>query len=55
MAHLPFVEFGINTTLNVSTGCAPFELAYGVRPSLPVDLVLGTPATEHAASLEFGK
>ena len=55
MAHLPFVEFGINTTLNVSTGYAPFELVYGVQPTLPVDLVLGTPATEQASSLAFGK
>ena len=31
---LPSVEFAINTTLNVSTGFAPFKLVYGRKPRL---------------------
>jgi hypothetical protein len=30
--HLPMVEFALNSSVNVSTGYAPFELTYGYLP-----------------------
>ena len=39
---LLFLEFGINTTVNVSKGKSPYELAFGVQPWLPVDIMLGS-------------
>ena len=50
-SKLPYIEFGINTTYNVSTGSSPFRLVFGVEPMLPIDSALGristsAPATE---------
>ena len=53
VSYLPYVEFGINAILNVSVGCSPFELIYGVCPWLPIRFALGMPDTSHSASLEF--
>ena len=41
-SKLPFVEFGINTTVNVCTEKSPYELMFGVKPHLPVDIILGS-------------
>ena len=38
----PFVEFGINTTMNVYMGKSPYEFVFGVQPWLPVDIMLGS-------------
>ena len=37
---LPYVEFAINSTMNASTGVAPFTVVYGQDVILPLDLAL---------------
>jgi transposase InsO family protein len=37
-ARLPLVEFALNSSINVSTGYAPFELSHGYMPRLLVTL-----------------
>ena len=37
---LAYVEFAINSTINVSTDNAPFEMAYGTNVALPIDHAL---------------
>ena len=34
MEKVPMVEFAINSSVNKSTGCAPFDLTYGYIPTL---------------------
>lgn len=41
--RLPMVEFAMNSSINASTGFAPFELNYGYMPRT-IQLVEGTPA-----------
>src|SRR5215212_4702588 len=36
---LPAAEFAINSSVNESTGFAPFELMYGLIPAMPIDLI----------------
>lgn len=36
--HLPSVEFAINSSVNASTGFAPFELTYGYMPTILTDV-----------------
>lgn len=36
--HLPSVEFAINSSVNASTGYAPFELTYGYIPTILKDV-----------------
>jgi hypothetical protein len=47
--HLPSVEFAINSSVNASTGFAPFELTYGYLPTILTDV--GT--SEFAGVQEF--
>ena len=42
--------FAYNTTVNQSTGYSPYELAYGQKPLLPVDLLLGRAEEEQTAT-----
>ena len=51
---LAFVEFGINTTVNISMGKSPYELVFGVEPCLPVDIVLDSDKRLSPQSNEFG-
>jgi hypothetical protein len=37
-AHLPSVEFAINSSVNASTGFTPFELTYGFMPTILTDV-----------------
>ena len=37
---LPFVQFAYNTSVNATTKCTPFEMMYGRKPRLPLDLLL---------------
>jgi hypothetical protein len=37
---LQFVQFAYNTSVNVATKCTPFEMMYGRKPKLPLDLLL---------------
>ena len=36
---LPQVEFAFNNSTNRTTGYSPFEVAYGLKPKQPVDLI----------------
>lgn len=45
---LPQLLFAYNTTVHQSTGHSPYELMFGQKPQLPVDLLLGQ-ADEEAA------
>ena len=35
---LPHAEFAFNNSVNRTTGCTPFEVVYGFRPSTPLDV-----------------
>ncbi|TDL13788.1 hypothetical protein BD410DRAFT_708336, partial [Rickenella mellea] len=35
---LPMVEFALNSSINSSTGFAPFELNYGIMPTMFRDI-----------------
>ena len=37
---LPFVQFAYNTSVNATTKCTPFEIMYGRKPRLPLDLLM---------------
>jgi len=37
---LPFVQFAYNTSVNATTKCTPFEMMYGRKPRLPLDLLM---------------
>jgi hypothetical protein len=37
---LPMVQFSINNSYQASISSVPFELVYGTRPCLPLDLVV---------------
>ncbi len=37
---LQYVQFAYNTSVNASTKCTPFEMMYGRKPKLPLDLLL---------------
>ena len=47
---LPQLVFAYNTTVHQSTGHSPYELMFGQKPQLPVDLLLGQ-ADEEPASI----
>ena len=36
---LPQAEFAFNSPTNRTTGYSPFEVAYGLKPKQPVDLI----------------
>ncbi|KAG2675534.1 hypothetical protein I3760_12G008100 [Carya illinoinensis] len=51
---LPHAEFAFNNSVNRSTGCAPFEVVYGFRPSTPLDInSLPLPSRPSEAALDF--
>ena len=37
---LPFVQFAFNSSVHATTKCTPFELMYGRKPRLPLDLFI---------------
>jgi hypothetical protein len=37
---LQYVQFAYNTSVSASTKCTPFEMMYGRKPKLPLDLLL---------------
>ncbi|KAG6710015.1 hypothetical protein I3842_06G161400 [Carya illinoinensis] len=51
---LPHAEFAFNNSINRSTGCAPFEVVYGFRPTTPLDInSLSLPSRPSEAALDF--
>ena len=36
--YLPYVQFAYNTSVHDTTKCTPYELMYGRRPKIPLDL-----------------
>ena len=36
---LPQAEFAFNSSTNHTTGYSPFEVAYGLKPKQPIDLI----------------
>lgn len=50
--HLPQVLFAYNTTVHQSTGLSPYELMFGRKPTLPVDLLLGNIDPSHELTTE---
>ena len=51
---LPHAEFSFNNSVNRSTGCAPFEVVYGIRPNTPLDVnCLPLPPRPSEAALDF--
>ena len=49
-SKLAYVELAINSTVNVSTGYAPFQLLYGANVKLPLDHMLQTPDIDPRAA-----
>ena len=47
---LPQLLFAYNTTVHQSTGHSPYELMFGQKPQLPVDLLLGRADEEPASA-----
>ncbi|KAJ8409813.1 hypothetical protein AAFF_G00218720 [Aldrovandia affinis] len=47
---LPQLLFAYNTTAHQSTGHSPYELMFGQKPQLPVDLLLGQAEEEQMAT-----
>ena len=52
-SKLPFVEFGINTTMHVSMGKSSYKLVFKVQPQLSVDIMLGSDQRLSPQSREF--
>ena len=47
-------EFTFNNSINKTTGCTPFEVVYGFRPSTPLDVnSLPLPPRPSEATLDF--
>ncbi|CAF1089458.1 unnamed protein product, partial [Brachionus calyciflorus] len=44
--HLPKMAFAYNTAVHTTTGVTPFEVVYGRRPKLPVDLMFPCPGLD---------
>ena len=52
-AHLPTVEFAINSLPNRSTGYSPFYLNYGYHPVVPSELIKGDEVVRNEAVSVF--
>ncbi len=48
---IPMTEFAINSSVNKSTGFAPFELMYGYMPQM----ILSIPKSEYNGVYEFAQ
>ena len=49
--YLDMVELGCNSTTQTSTQSSPFELLYGMKPRLPVDVALAPIAPKNPAAV----
>ena len=50
--YLDMVELGFNSTVQSSTQSSPFELLYGVKPRLPIDVALAPIAPKNPAAID---
>ena len=50
--YLDMVELGFNSTTQASTQSSPFELLYGMKPRLPVDVALAPIAPKNPAAID---
>ena len=50
--YLDMVELGFNSTTQSSTRSSPFELLYGMKPRLPVDVALAPIAPKNPAAID---
>ena len=44
--YLPKMAFAYNTSVHATTGLTPFEVVYGRKPKLPIDLMFPVPELE---------
>ena len=52
-SKLAYIEFGINTTVHVSTGKSPYELVFGKSPKLPCDVTIKNKDSKLTVCLQF--
>ena len=50
--YLDMLELGFNSTIQSSTQRSPYELLYGVKPRLPIDVALSPIAPHNPAALD---
>ena len=50
--YLDMVELGFNSTTQSSTQSSPFELLYGMKPRLPIDVALAPIAPKNPAAVD---
>lgn len=53
--YLDMVELGFNSAKQASTQCSPFELLYGTKPRLPLDVALAPLQSRNPAALSRAK
>ena len=53
--YLDMLELGFNSTVQASTQRSPYELLYGVKPRLPIDIALAGVAPRVPAALDRAK
>ena len=50
-SKLAYVKLAINSTINVSTGFAPFQLLYGANVKLPLDHIVHAPDIDPGSAI----
>ena len=50
--YLDMLELGFNSTVQASTRASPFELLYGTKPRLPIDVAMSTLAPRNPAAVD---
>ena len=50
--YLDMLELGFNCTVQSSTQCSPYELLYGCKPRLPIDVALTTIAPRNPSAID---
>ena len=50
--YLDMLELGFNSTTQSSTQCSPFELLYGTKARLPIDVALAPIAPKNPAAID---
>jgi len=50
--YLDMLELGFNSSIQASTQSSPFELLYGTKPRLPIDVALASVAPKNPAAID---